>query len=289
MWIILGITRIARRLYVGNLNPNLVYVKEDWIIFFTHLCKSIGIERENPVVSVWIHHEKNFCFVEFRAIADTTLAINEFQGFSSPTGRELKIGRPKNYEIPPFFLENYVLGQLPTEIPPDFNITQIDKQLLKRIIKPINYNKPWEYLYSLNHPNIDFYRNFNFYKQNHMFRKREINTLPIPGKGSLKVQRENPNATRVITLFQKLFINEIKNKESRKLLLSEIKQECTKKGKVLDIIVSLNGSSRGIIYVKFNSIDGSIAFHSHMIGKLFSGKKIIINFFNEDLYDNGEI
>lgn len=283
-----GITRIARRLYVGNLNPNLMYMKEDWISFFTHLCKSVGIERENPVVSVWMHHEKNFCFVELRSIADTTLAVSEFQGFNSPTGRELKIGRPKNYEIPPSFLEDYILGQLPTEIPVDFNVIEIDEHLLRRIVEPINYDKPWEYLNSLNYSSSDFQKNDNFYNRR-VSRKREIRALPIPGKGSLKAQRENPDATRVITLFQKLFIKEIENKDSKKLLLSEIKQECTKKGRVLDINVSLNGCSKGTVYVKFNSIDASIAFHSHMNGKLFSGKKILINFFSEDLFNNGEI
>jgi len=168
-----GITRIARRLYVGNLNPNLMYAKEDWIIFFTNLCKSVGIERENPIISVWVHHEKTFCFVEFRAIADATLAVSEFQGFNSPTGRELKIGRPKNYQIPPSFLEKYILAQLPTGIPPDFNISQIDKQLLKRIVEPTNYDKPWEYLHSFDCTNIEFCKNYNPYNYKRTFRDRE--------------------------------------------------------------------------------------------------------------------
>lgn len=158
-----------------------------------------------------------------------------------------------------------------------------------RIFKPTEFDKPWGYSQKMNYPKVNSFRNEFFSNHEQTSKKKKIHNLPIPGKGSLRAQRENPNATRVIALFQKLFLKDVKNKESRRLLLSEIKQECLKKGKVIDMSVSVNSHSKGVVYVKFNSIDESIGFYSHMKGKLFSGKKVKVNFFSEDLFDQGKI
>ncbi|CAI8007232.1 Splicing factor U2AF 50 kDa subunit [Geodia barretti] len=88
-------TRQARRLYIGNIPFGIT---EDLMINFfndkmqeSRLCSAPGY----PVLAVQINMDKNFAFVEFRSVEETTNAM-AFDGIMLQ-GQALKIRRPKDY------------------------------------------------------------------------------------------------------------------------------------------------------------------------------------------------
>ena len=103
------ITRVARRLYVGNL-PAASGLTEGMISdLFRTTVVALGIATPNPILSVWLSAEQTFCFVEFRAVQDCSLALTLLQGIQI-MGRTLRVGRPADYKPLPPHLANYVVG-----------------------------------------------------------------------------------------------------------------------------------------------------------------------------------
>ena len=91
-------TRHARRLYVGNLPLG---VTEEQI----HQEFRQAIERalisptpltEDPILSVYINHERRFCFLEFKTVEMTTACMS-LDGYNL-RGQALKIKRPNDYQ-----------------------------------------------------------------------------------------------------------------------------------------------------------------------------------------------
>lgn len=252
------LTRIARRLYVGNFDAKFEYTKEMLKDYFTRLCKERGIKSREPVKSIWIAVEKTFCFVEFRAVRDAEKGIEAFKGAEAPCGRIIRVGRPKNYEPPPRFLKNYAVGDTPPRIPRDFDITQIDFSHLE------------------NFGNQDYNSSFNMFAGRNKRSSRNIPMLPLPGKGSFKMQQDHPDATRVVMLESRVFKKELSNPAGQKQLLAEIRAECKTFGKVLEAKCS---EKHGQIFVKYNTIDSSVKCKQGLDKKLFNHSKMTVSFF----------
>ena len=90
-------TRHARRLYVGNLP---IGVTEEQIHKeFRHAIETAYIPpphlTEDPILSVYINHERRFCFLEFKTVEMTTACMN-LDGYMLQ-GQSLKIKRPNDY------------------------------------------------------------------------------------------------------------------------------------------------------------------------------------------------
>uniref|UniRef100_A0A8C1IJ45 Splicing factor U2AF subunit n=1 Tax=Cyprinus carpio TaxID=7962 RepID=A0A8C1IJ45_CYPCA len=111
-------TRQARRLYVGNIPFGIT--EESMMDFFNAqmrlggLCQAPG----NPVLAVQINQDKNFAFLEFRSVDETTQAM-AFDGIIFQ-GQSLKIRRPHDYQPLPGMSENpsvYVPGVVSTVVP----------------------------------------------------------------------------------------------------------------------------------------------------------------------------
>ncbi|XP_047143470.1 splicing factor U2AF 65 kDa subunit isoform X4 [Hydra vulgaris] len=89
-------TMQARRLYCGNLPFGIT---EDLMVdFFNAKMRESDMARQpgNPVLACQINLEKNFAFLEFRSVEETTLAM-AFDGIILQ-GQALKIRRPKDYQ-----------------------------------------------------------------------------------------------------------------------------------------------------------------------------------------------
>jgi len=90
-------TRHARRLYIGNLPP--ATTEEEIHNFFRH---SIGQAlvgpalQEDPVLSVYINHERHFAFLEFK-VAEMATACMALDGLDLNNRGKLKIKRPNDY------------------------------------------------------------------------------------------------------------------------------------------------------------------------------------------------
>nr|XP_019835207.1 PREDICTED: splicing factor U2AF 65 kDa subunit isoform X2 [Bos indicus] len=105
-------TRQARRLYVGNIPFGIT--EEAMMDFFNAQMRLGGLTQApgNPVLAVQINQDKNFAFLEFRSVDETTQAM-AFDGIIFQ-GQSLKIRRPHDYQPLPGMSENpsvYVPGE----------------------------------------------------------------------------------------------------------------------------------------------------------------------------------
>lgn len=93
------ITRQARRLYVGNIPFGVT--EEEMMEFFNQQMHLSGLAQAagNPVLACQINLDKNFAFLEFRSIDETTQAM-AFDGINFK-GQSLKIRRPHDYQPMP--------------------------------------------------------------------------------------------------------------------------------------------------------------------------------------------
>jgi len=93
------ITRQARRLYVGNIPFGVT--EEEMMEFFNQQMHLVGLAQAagSPVLACQINLDKNFAFLEFRSIDETTQAM-AFDGINLK-GQSLKIRRPHDYQPMP--------------------------------------------------------------------------------------------------------------------------------------------------------------------------------------------
>ena len=93
------ITRQARRLYIGNIPFGCS--EEEMMEFFNNQMQSCNFAQAsgNSVLAVQINLDKNFAFLEFRSIDETTAAM-AFDGINFK-GQSLKIRRPHDYQPMP--------------------------------------------------------------------------------------------------------------------------------------------------------------------------------------------
>ncbi|KAJ8389106.1 hypothetical protein AAFF_G00123120 [Aldrovandia affinis] len=111
-------TRQARRLYVGNIPFGVT--EESMADFFNAQMRLAGLSQapSNPVLAVQINQDKNFAFLEFRSVDETTQAM-AFDGIMFQ-GQSLKIRRPHDYRPLPGISEQpvyHVPGVVSTVVP----------------------------------------------------------------------------------------------------------------------------------------------------------------------------
>lgn len=113
------ITRQARRLYVGNIPFGVT--EDEMMEFFNQQMHLSGLAQAagNPVLACQINLDKNFAFLEFRSIDETTQAM-AFDGINFK-GQSLKIRRPHDYQPMPGMSENPAInvpaGVISTVVP----------------------------------------------------------------------------------------------------------------------------------------------------------------------------
>ncbi|KAI5699065.1 hypothetical protein M8J75_015867 [Diaphorina citri] len=113
------ITRQARRLYVGNIPFGVT--EDEMMEFFNQQMHLSGLAQAagNPVLACQINLDKNFAFLEFRSIDETTQAM-AFDGINFK-GQSLKIRRPHDYQPTPGVTDNAAVavpaGVISTVVP----------------------------------------------------------------------------------------------------------------------------------------------------------------------------
>ena len=93
------VTRQARRLYIGNIPFGVS--EEEMLDFFNQQMHLSGLAQAdgNPVIACQLNLDKNFAFLEFRSIDETTQAM-AFDGINMK-GQSLKLRRPRDYQPMP--------------------------------------------------------------------------------------------------------------------------------------------------------------------------------------------
>lgn len=94
-----SVTCQSRRLYVGNIPFGAS--EETMMDFFNQQMQLCGLAQAtgNPVLACQINLDKNFAFIEFRSIEETTASM-AFDGINFQ-GQALKIRRPRDYQPMP--------------------------------------------------------------------------------------------------------------------------------------------------------------------------------------------
>lgn len=90
-------TRHARRLYIGNLPPNVT--EQELHVFFRSAIQQALVENpsdEDPILSVYINHERRFCFLEFKTVEMATACL-ELDGIDIHGKGKVKVKRPNDY------------------------------------------------------------------------------------------------------------------------------------------------------------------------------------------------
>lgn len=89
-------TRHARRLYVGNLPPDVT--EESLHTFFRNAIETALIKKidEDPILSVYINQERRFCFLEFKS-SEMTSACMALDGINIMGRGQVKVKRPNDY------------------------------------------------------------------------------------------------------------------------------------------------------------------------------------------------
>ncbi|CAM9744026.1 unnamed protein product [Lampetra planeri] len=111
-------TRQARRLYIGNIPFGAT--EEAMLMFFNTQMKLAGLNQApgDPILAVQVNLDKNFAFLEFRSVDETTQAM-AFDGILFQ-GQSLKIRRPHDYQPLPGMSEAptvHVPGVVSTVVP----------------------------------------------------------------------------------------------------------------------------------------------------------------------------
>jgi splicing factor U2AF subunit len=98
-----AVSRQARRLYVGNIPFGVT--EEMMTDFFNSQMRFTALSQAegNPVIACQVNLDKNFAFVEFRSVDETTQAM-AFDGINFQ-GQSLKIRRPRDYQPLPGIAE----------------------------------------------------------------------------------------------------------------------------------------------------------------------------------------
>lgn len=88
-------TRHARRLYVGNLPPNITEAQVQETFHGAIQQALVNPDNSNPILNVYINHDRRFCFIEFTTVEMTTacMALDGLQVY----GQTVKIKRPNDY------------------------------------------------------------------------------------------------------------------------------------------------------------------------------------------------
>ena len=123
------ITRQARRLYVGNIPFGVS--EEEMMDFFNQQMHLSGLAQAdgNPILACQVNLDKNFAFLEFRSIDETTQAM-AFDGINFK-GQSLKLRRPHDYQPMPGMSEN-----------PNYNVPG-EGPFLNDITENDDFQKTW--------------------------------------------------------------------------------------------------------------------------------------------------
>ncbi|XP_048688554.1 splicing factor U2AF 65 kDa subunit isoform X4 [Caretta caretta] len=280
-------TRQARRLYVGNIPFGIT--EEAMMDFFNAQMRLGGLTQApgNPVLAVQINQDKNFAFLEFRSVDETTQAM-AFDGIIFQ-GQSLKIRRPHDYQPLPGMSENpsvYVPGVVSTVVPdsahklfigglPNYlnddqaiaglNGMQLgDKKLL---VQRASVGAKNATLSTINQTPV---------------------TLQVPGLMSSQVQMGG-HPTEVLCLMNMVLPEELLDDEEYEEIVEDVRDECSKYGVVKSIEIprpvdGVEVPGCGKIFVEFTSVFDCQKAMQGLTGRKFANRVVVTKYCDPDSY-----
>uniref|UniRef100_A0A674F3D8 U2 small nuclear RNA auxiliary factor 2 n=1 Tax=Salmo trutta TaxID=8032 RepID=A0A674F3D8_SALTR len=281
-------TRQARRLYVGNIPFGIT--EEAVMDFFNAQMLLGGLTQApgNPVLAVQINQDKNFAFLEFRSVDETTQAM-AFDGIIFQ-GQSLKIRRPHDYQPFPGMSESpsvYVPGVVSTVVPdsahklfigglPNYlnddqaiaglNGMQLgDKKLL---VQRASVGAKNAALTGMNQTPV---------------------TLQVPGLMPTSMALLGGLPTEVLCLMNMVAVEELLDDEEYEEIVEDVRGECSKYGQVKSIEIprpvdGLEVPGTGKIFVEFMTLFDSQKAMQALTGRKFANRMVVTKYCDPDAY-----
>lgn len=344
-----ALTRQARRLYVGNIPFN---VTENEIIDFFQF-NMISTQPGSPVLACQINLDKNFAFVEFRSVEETTNAIS-LDG-TLCKGQPLKIRRPHDYQPvagsdnapapteslgvgAPGSISTIVadspnkiyIGGLPTNMTDDqvkdilsafgqlraFNLIRDPSTLASKGYAFCEYLDP-----SITDHAITSLHGFDLVDKKLIVQRASVGSkvggqtsgnsnptstaiaapviIQVPGLTNIS-QTSTPRVlTEILCLMNMVEPNELLDDEEYEDILEDIRDECSKYGKVNSIVIPRPSKDQqgdtdhqvpglGKVFVEFDSATEAQRAQRNLSGRRFANRLVATSYFDRDRYRNKE-
>uniref|UniRef100_A0A8C0GW09 Splicing factor U2AF subunit n=1 Tax=Chelonoidis abingdonii TaxID=106734 RepID=A0A8C0GW09_CHEAB len=314
----LQMTRQARRLYVGNIPFGIT--EEAMMDFFNAQMRLGGLTQApgNPVLAVQINQDKNFAFLEFRSVDETTQAM-AFDGIIFQ-GQSLKIRRPHDYQPLPGMSENpsvYVPGVLAACLPhPALSHPPQVKELLTSFgpLKAFNLVKDsatglskgyafCEYVdINVTDQAIAGLNGMQLGDKKLLVQRASVGaknatlstinqtpvTLQVPGLMSSQVQMGG-HPTEVLCLMNMVLPEELLDDEEYEEIVEDVRDECSKYGVVKSIEIprpvdGVEVPGCGKIFVEFTSVFDCQKAMQGLTGRKFANRVVVTKYCDPDSY-----
>ncbi|KAK9508818.1 hypothetical protein O3M35_006282 [Rhynocoris fuscipes] len=281
------ITRQARRLYVGNIPFGVT--EDEMMEFFNQQMHLSGLAQAagNPVLACQINLDKNFAFLEFRSIDETTQAM-AFDGINFK-GQSLKIRRPHDYQPTPGIADGGALNV------PGVISTVVPDSPHKIFIGGLpNYLNEDQAIAGLNGMQLGdkklIVQRASVGAKNTILGQQLPVTIQVPGLNLVSVSGP---ATEVLCLLNMVTPEELRDEEEYEDILEDIREECNKYGIVrsLEIPRPIEGvevPGCGKVFVEFNSIIDCQKAQQALTGRKFNNRVVVTSYFDPDKYHRRE-
>jgi len=314
-------TMQARRLYCGNLPFGIT---EDLMIdFFNAKMRESDIAKQpgNPVLACQINLEKNFAFLEFRSVEETTLAM-AFDGIMLQ-GQALKIRRPKDYQpIPGIAVTQatHIPGVVSTVVPDTIN-----KVFIGGLPNYLNEDQVKELLSTFGE-----LRAFNLVKDSatglskgyafceyvdigitdvaiagmsgmQLGDKKLIVQRASVGSKTMPAQLNIPGfdmskevvATQVLCLMNMVTPEELQGDEDFDEIFDDIREECSKYGRIRSLQIPRPNRDYqvpgvGKIFIEYASPAESRTASEALAGRKFANRVVVTSYYDPDAYYRNE-
>uniref|UniRef100_A0A674B8X2 Splicing factor U2AF subunit n=1 Tax=Salmo trutta TaxID=8032 RepID=A0A674B8X2_SALTR len=306
-------TRQARRLYVGNIPFGIT--EEAMMDFFNAQMCLGGLTQApgNPVLAVQINQDKNFAFLEFRSVDETTQAM-AFDGIIFQ-GQSLKIRRPHDYQPLPGMSESpsvYVPGVVSTVVPdsahklfigglPNYLNDDQVKELLTSFgpLKAFNLVKDSATALSKGYAFCE-YVDVNLNDQVSVryctlqsgyptgMNQTPV-TLQVPGLMPTSMASLGGLPTEVLCLMNMVAVEELLDDEEYEEIVEDVRDECGKYGQVKSIEIpqpvdGLEVPGTGKIFVEFMTLFDSQKAMQALTGRKFANRVVVTKYCDPDAY-----
>uniref|UniRef100_A0A0N4WTZ0 Splicing factor U2AF subunit n=2 Tax=Trichostrongylidae TaxID=6315 RepID=A0A0N4WTZ0_HAEPC len=313
-----SVTCQSRRLYVGNIPFGCN--EEAMLDFFNqqmHLC-GLAQAPGNPVLACQINLDKNFAFIEFRSIDETTAGM-AFDGINF-MGQQLKIRRPRDYQ--PISASFDMASRMPVsnivvDSPNKIFIgglpTYLNEEQVKELLCSFGQLKAFNLVVDSSGTSKGFA--FAEYLDTTLTDQAiaGLNGMQL-GDKQLVVQLACANArnaqpathsataiagidlsqgagvpTEILCLMNMVVEEELKDDEEYEDILEDIREECSKYGIVRSLevprpIPGVEVAGIGKVFVEFASCADCQKAQAALTGRKFANRTVVTSYYDVDRY-----